>query len=316
MANTASGRRFLALFRAGKNSLHPQLTKRLEKQNFDYALSWYADEDAASLGMAEGAAFVHRVKGQKWPGLYATLTEYRDVIDGYDYVWFPDDDLLATPETVSEFFSTVSDLRLDLGQPALTLDSSHAHPIVVQHATFQVRFTNFVELMAPLMSRDMLRRTLPTMDGTLSGWGIDAVWPRFTRIGRIAIIDSTPVKHTREILVGGNGYRDNASQGIPPLLEEKMAFVRYGVTGRKHQHLNLGALLDTGDLVHLHPPKQDGTAPLMARLLHATKQFSSDPIGMSRYINAHAEYIEENDGSLLPLVLDEALGHLGLRTRA
>ena len=57
---------YLALFRAGPNSLHHHAVERLDAQNFDYALSWFGDQPPVH---AQGAAFVHMQKGAKWPGL-------------------------------------------------------------------------------------------------------------------------------------------------------------------------------------------------------------------------------------------------------
>ena len=37
-------KQYLALFRAGPNSLHPAAVERLSEQNFDYALSWFGDQ--------------------------------------------------------------------------------------------------------------------------------------------------------------------------------------------------------------------------------------------------------------------------------
>ncbi|WP_300680123.1 DUF707 domain-containing protein [Nocardioides sp.] len=308
---STSSRRFLALFRAGKNSLHPKLVARLEEQNFDYGLSWYADEDPVALGMADGAAFVHHVAGQKWPGLVATFDAMADVIARYDYVWMPDDDLLCEPETVSEFFNIVADLGLDLAQPALAPGSSFVHQIVGQHPAFQVRFTNFVELMCPLMSRDMLARALPTMRDTLSGWGVDAVWPRMTRTGRIAIIDATPILHTRPIL-GGDGYQTNQAAAIPMRLEETMAFERYDVRGYDRPHLNFGGLLTDGSTVCLGGPSTAATEALLSHLAASAAAMPVSWLSFSRYLGDHADAVRHGSHPYLPVALNEALGSTGL----
>ena len=118
---------YLALFRSGPKSLHPQAVQRLKDQNFDYALSWFGDDRPEALGMAEGAAFVHMQKGAKWPGLEQTLIAHWEQIQQYRYVWLPDDDLLCVPEDVSRMFAICDELQLELAQPALTPDS-YLHP--------------------------------------------------------------------------------------------------------------------------------------------------------------------------------------------
>jgi len=136
--------------------------QRLSEQNFDYALSWFGDE---APEMAEGAAFVHLQKGPKWPGLEKTIVAHWDTVKQYRYLWLPDDDLLCVPEQVSRMFAVCSDLKLELAQPALTTDSYFTHVITLQHSAFQVRFTNFVEIMAPVLSIDLFARIFHSLQG-------------------------------------------------------------------------------------------------------------------------------------------------------
>jgi hypothetical protein len=157
---------YLALFRAGANSLHRAAVERLPAQNFDYALSWFGDAEPE----APGAAFVHRQQGAKWPGLEQTLLAHWDRLQHYRYVWLPDDDLLCVPENVSRLFAVCDELQLELAQPALTRDSYFTHVVTLQHSEFQLRFTNFVEIMAPVLSIDMLARVFPTLAGNISGY--------------------------------------------------------------------------------------------------------------------------------------------------
>jgi hypothetical protein len=142
---------YLALFRSGPSSLHPHAVERLADQNFDYALSWFGDDEPHERFQA-GAVFVHKQKGAKWPGLEQTMLAHWDTIQKYKYIWLPDDDLLCVPEDVSRMFSVCDELQLELAQPALTRDSYFTHAVTLQHKAFQLRFTNFVEIMAPVLS--------------------------------------------------------------------------------------------------------------------------------------------------------------------
>jgi hypothetical protein len=211
---------YLALFRAGPNSLHPAAVAHLAEQNFDYALSWFGDQPP----QAADAAFVHLQKGAKWPGLEQTLIAHWDEVSQYRYIWLPDDDLLCQPDLISRMFLVCEELKLELAQPALTPDSYFTHPITLQHSQFQLRFTNFVEIMAPIFSVEMLARVFPTLQGNISGYGLDGVWPRLSELGRVAIIDDTPVKHTRP--VGGPNYQFNKQAGTSPVQEDWLASAR------------------------------------------------------------------------------------------
>jgi hypothetical protein len=274
---------YLALFRAGKSSLHPSAIERLGEQNFDYALSWFGDEPPA----AEGAAFVHMQKGAKWPGLHATIAEHWDLISQYRYVWLPDDDLLCTPENVSRMFAICEDLALDLAQPALTPDSYFAHVVTLQHSAYQVRFTNFVEIMAPVLSIDMLARVFPTLREAISGYGLDAVWPRMTQLGKVAIIDDTPVRHTRPL--GGPNYAFSKAAGLSPIQEDWLVCAQHFVEQPSDMHLTFGGLLQTGDAICI------GSTPaeidqVLATLMASCADLPLTALQAVRYLSNHVTY--------------------------
>lgn len=305
---------FLALFRAGSKSLHPHAVQRLAEQNFDYALSWFGAEAPA----AEGAAFVHLQKGAKWPGLQETLIAHWDTIQQYEYVWLPDDDLLCEPELVSRMFAICRDLQLDLAQPALTRDSYFSHLITLQHTEFQVRFTNFVEIMAPVVSIDMLARVFPTLQGNVSGWGLDSLWPRLTKLGKVAIIDDTPVKHTRP--VGGPNYQFNKEVGLTPAQEALLGMARYGIDTPADFHVNYAGLLQTGEPICIGPTVNEVDA-VLKKLIASTNGLKTSAIQLTRYLGNHLNYwmggIEHSGHSTYPrdfirLVLNQTLKDTGI----
>lgn len=304
---------FLALFRAGKSSLHPHAVERLAEQNFDYALSWFADEPPE----APGAAFVHMQKGAKWPGLYETIRANWDQISQYRYVWLPDDDLLCIPEDVSRMFAICDDLALELAQPALTTDSYFSHVITLQHHNFQVRFTNFVEIMAPVLSIDMLARVFHTMKDTISGYGLDGVWPRLSTLGRIAIIDDTPVKHTRP--VGGPNYAFSKKAGLDPIQEEWLLTATHMIEQPSDLQLTYGGLLQNGDAICI------GSAPseidlVLTELLSSCSRLPATALQVTRYLSNHLSYWSGQQQGLvryprvmLHIVLERALKSHGIR---
>jgi hypothetical protein len=278
-------RRHLALFRSGPTSLHPHAVARLERQNFDYCLSWFGADDPGDLGMADGARFVHRVTGPKWPGVHATLVEYRDVIDRYDYVWLPDDDLMCVPELVSEMFDITAQLKLDLAQPALDPKSYFSYPITLRHPRFQVRWTSFVEVMAPLLSTPFLWKVLPTIAENVTGWGLDFVWPTMTSVGKMAIIDETPVLHTRP--VGGPNYAAaKQAGGRSPEEELEWTIRHYGIRHPWDHQIAYGGLLDNGDIAVLGPDARAAT-PLIRAVQGSWRPWECGTPQMERYLRNH-----------------------------
>lgn len=274
---------YLALFRAGPKSLHPSAVAGLENQNFDYALSYFGDDEPS----AEGAVFVHKQKGAKWPGLERTLAAHWDTIQQYRYVWLPDDDLLCQPELVSRMFLICDELQLDLAQPALTRDSYFTHLISMQHSEFQLRFTNFVEIMAPVLSIDMLARIFPTLKGSVSGYGLDNLWPRLTQLGKVAVIDETPVKHTRP--VGGPNYVFNKEAGLTPAQEARVALARHFVETPADFQINFAGLLQSGDTICMGSSTFEIDA-MLGKLISSTNGLKTSPLSLTRYLGNHLTY--------------------------
>lgn len=305
---------YLALFRAGPSSLHPHAVERLAQQNFDYALSWFGDDAPAH---ADGAAFVHFVKGAKWPGLEQTLLAHWDLIQKYRYVWLPDDDLLCVPEQVSRMFAICDELQLELAQPALTRDSYYTHLVTLQHTEFQLRFTNFVEIMAPVLSTDMLARVFHTLAGQVSGYGLDALWPRFAHLGKVAIIDDTPVRHTRP--VGGPNYAFSKKAGLAPAHEDWLVSAGSFVETPADFHVNFAGLLQNGDPICIGSSTGEIDAMLKA-LMGSANGLKVSALVLTRYLSNHFSYWSGGElghtrypRALLRVVLNQALKHCGIR---
>jgi hypothetical protein len=168
-------------------------------------------------------------KGPKWPALFELIQNLGQDAYNYDRVWLPDDDLSATKAEINSLFDIVEKYALALAQPALTADSHLGHLITLRNRSFHLRFTNFVEIMAPCFSRDFLKQMLPSFNENLSGWGLDFFWP--TKISdwkRIAIIDAVTVCHTRP--VGGPNYRHLVGGGKDPQQELRDLLAKHGVT--------------------------------------------------------------------------------------
>lgn len=215
--------RNLVVLRAGEGSLHPRWLAATGR-DFELFVSDYGPQPGRWL--AESDLYEHR-PGAKWPALGALLAEHPHLLDDYDAFWFPDDDLDATPATIERLFAFFHAHALHLAQPALTRDSFHTWSTLLQDEASLLRHVRFVEVMAPLFSRQALRLCAPTFAESASGWGLDWVWPALLdRAGLegIAVIDATPVRHTRPV-GGGNLYRD----GMDPRADAEALVRRYGL---------------------------------------------------------------------------------------
>jgi len=221
-------RRNLVVVRAGKNSLHPRWLDAGGQRTWDLVVSIY-DPDAIFDHGPE--ALVVYQRGGKWNGLYSYLSR-PGVLSGYDYVWLPDDDIDARSEQIDQIFTMMRRYALDVAQPALTRSSYYSHFAMLACPGYVLRYVNFVEIMAPCLTMNLLSAVLSDFQRTSSGFGLDYIWCRISDapLYKAAIIDTVAVRHTRPI--GSALRRHMRRDGLVAEEEELSLRSRYRVHGR------------------------------------------------------------------------------------
>lgn len=219
--------RNLVVVRAGRNSLHPKWLENAEGRIWDLIVSYYDDTEHEHPADVR----VVRQKGGKWDGLHVLLAG-SDILDRYDYIWLPDDDILTSCQTINEMFRMMARYDLAVAQPSLRRDSYFTHFIFNRCPGFLLRFTNFVEIMVPCLRADVLRTICADMKETRSGFGLDYVWCRLEghTHRKCAILDGIEVCHTRPVGVHLRG--EMQKQGILPEDEEARLRLKYGIADR------------------------------------------------------------------------------------
>ena len=205
--NRKRRRRALVVLRAGDSSLHPEWLQGAppETRNWDLHLSYFGDQH---YPFPERPADVTLSieKGTKATGTVVALAKLCKRVAAYDWIWLPDDDLKADLPTLNRFFDIVLDHDLDLAQPALGTGSYVSYDITVQRPHMKLRYTSFVEIMAACFSRRALEICRPYLGATISSWGPSHLFPRLLGYPhrKIAIVDQTPIVHTRPVACGPN----------------------------------------------------------------------------------------------------------------
>jgi len=217
----------LIIIRAGHGSIHPSWLWFV-KGVADVALSIYDD----SVWPTDGARFVHYATGGKFPGLLAFFQAFPGVIETYDYFWLFEDDLDLPFQSLRRTLDILTVFPFDLAAPSLTCDSFFSWPIAVRNSQFQFRCTNFVEVMAPIMSRAFLRRALPAFGDNYSGWGHEWLWQRLlAETGSFAgILDCAPITHGRRF-GAGTLYQNRPAEGWTPEEDKARLLAKYGLDG-------------------------------------------------------------------------------------
>jgi len=203
----------LVLIRAGAKSLHPKWTDATSPdRNFDIiALPYEQKEDTYPENSHDA---LYYTPGPKVKGYYDWIKNNKSIFSDYEFIALIDDDIITTHRDLSRLFQYCKTLNLELAQPALTQDSYYSLLITRQHKSFLHRWTNWVEIMAPIFSANLLENCLETFPLNFYGGGsLDSLWPRYCErtIGSMAIIDKIPIQHTREVGSAGSGTMGNSS---------------------------------------------------------------------------------------------------------
>ncbi|WP_186445531.1 DUF707 domain-containing protein [Paenibacillus cremeus] len=218
--------RYLVIARVGDGSLHREWLQPAEHKNFDLCLSYYGNEPGR---YANECDYYVESKGPKFIKLHELIQSLGSLVFQYDAIWLPDDDISTNAYNISRMFQIFSEQNLQLAQPALT---KHAFfQVTVRHIDYKLRYTKFVEVMVPIFSREALQICWPTFNKSLTGWGLEHVWAKLLGYPnkKMAIIDETPVKHTRPA-GGGELYRNiEAEYGINVWQNTENLLNEYGI---------------------------------------------------------------------------------------
>ncbi len=194
-----TGRRHLVVLRANEQSLHPHWERDLpdDQRSWDLCVSFYGR--AASYPLDDFSEFTSfQTQERKFQAIRSLLLS-NPLLRDYDYFMFPDDDLQMSWGDINRAFHAMHRWGLRIAQPSLKSGGHINYSATLQDHVYRVRFTNMVEVMIPMMSRDVLRDCLGTFDLTRSSFGIDYVWSKVAdvRLNHVGIIDDVAVLHTR-----------------------------------------------------------------------------------------------------------------------
>jgi hypothetical protein len=222
-----ASRRNLVVVRAGDRSLHPVWLAGESARNFDIFVSYFGTSPGKHQAQAD---YYEAATGLKFPALARLLAERSDMFSRYDAYWFPDDDLLADSETIGRMFELFHQHDLWLAQPALGPGSHLTYPATAQCRDATLRFAGFVEVMCPVFSRFSLGLLGSTFSASASGWGLDFLWAHLLKNPQsgIAILDETPVVHTRPV-GGGSFYAECKKIGVNPRADLERILKQHGL---------------------------------------------------------------------------------------
>lgn len=186
------------------------------RAHIDVALSWYEE------GPAGGSPAEHFCVGPKWRGVADYFNKNPGQLEEFSHFWFAEDDLYIPEETVVIAKRLAEEPHFKLMAPTLGGGSFYSLYIALSNRSFLFRIVDFVEIMAPIFSKDLLKLCLPTFNDNHSGWGYEWYWQRAVENlgGLTAALDCAPMFHTRPV-GGGTLYA-----GAPAPKEEMHQFLK------------------------------------------------------------------------------------------
>ncbi len=226
-----SFRKGLVVLRANERSLHRTWKADVadNDRNWDLCVSWYGKEE--TFGPEVGGEYqVLQNQDRKFTAIHKLL-HADSLLWDYDYFMFPDDDILASWLSINTLFEICREHALELAQPALKHGSFFGPLETLQRPHSLMRFTNFVEVMCPIFSKEALRRCIPSFEHPVMGWGLDTIWHSLLggRATSTAIIDLVAIEHTRPVGMQYGNYDVSAEQReLARLYGVSFSFKEYG----------------------------------------------------------------------------------------
>jgi hypothetical protein len=190
-------KKYLVISTVGDESLHPEWISGTP--NFDLVLLYYGDDEKIAELNIQYTPYVYVAKGEKYHLLKSFIQSNLDFISNYEYIWFPDDDVSISTQNINKLFKTAVQYQLSISQPAM--EGYISHEITKPIPNSLLRYTNFVEVLAPLFDKETLFKVYDTFNLNYSSWGYDYLWTHLLGYpkNKIAIIDDIIMAHTKPV---------------------------------------------------------------------------------------------------------------------
>lgn len=218
----------LILATTGEKSLH----KNWISDEYDIFLINYSKKNYSK----DCNYYVDNVSGSKYNLIYKQKKEILKIINNYENIFIPDDDILIFPEQIKKIFEVHSNYKLSLSMPALRgvfkkNDKRYIEvPIMNSSPNLILKYTNWVGIICPCFSKNFFIKSLETFSYNKSNWGIALLWSNSIKEkDKIAIIDSIEAIHSRRLNLGESinqtyKKRENEFKEIKKTLTYKWSF--------------------------------------------------------------------------------------------
>jgi len=217
----------LVFVQAGPLSLH-QHWYDANTAEFDLLLNYY---NPTGFDANEGD-YVFSQVGTKFTAFAKLYAQYEAMFNSYEYVYLLDDDIYIDTHAINTMFDLCIRNQAAGAQPSLTQNSHCIWPVFFNQGT-GIRQVNGVEIMMPVLSRELMRQCAPTFFESVSGFGLDLYISKLVQehlSGKLYVFDTVQAVHDKPIDDSGGAYYENMRKNlINPKAELWSLVEKYGL---------------------------------------------------------------------------------------
>jgi hypothetical protein len=235
-------RKNLIFMRGGDESLHPLwLAQKGVERTWDLHVSYFGKNEAPAMAGSEGVSFTKDEAIFKWAGMRVCLEKKPFDLDAYEYIAYPDDDVVVTTEGWNRVFELMRQYDLHAAQLSLHPYSDYTINQTLQRPGLLLRYVSCIECMVPVSRVSVFKHAAQYFDDPGSSWGTDyVIGHHLKHIPKsMAILDAVPALHTRAHGISAM-YKDMTSGGLDYYEMEARFLAKLGLSRIPRQ--TLGAI--------------------------------------------------------------------------
>lgn len=158
---------------------------------------------------------------------YHAFAQIREFLN-FSYVFLLDADIDLPNFSEQTFLRKIEPKSFNCLQFSLCGDSHTAYAFLMKRGISDFRRVNFIEVMAPVFSREGIDRVVHTFPMSISTWGLDFAWAKILGGNGMYVMDTESMTHLgKPDLVDGPFYRYLTSLGIDPLVEMRRLMANF-----------------------------------------------------------------------------------------
>jgi hypothetical protein len=240
--------RSLLFSSVGVHSKHSMwLDTKDQPQNFDVVLYYYDHDEKyldELLNIQSETCQVVKHEGLKWPNFYHYYQSNKGIVDRYQYIWVPDDDIQMDGSQINKMFDTLKEHpEIQVCGPSTTLDSccslGYTPRFDKQIRGLLLQYVTFVENGLLLFKTQMLHNPyfLNLIHSAYTGYWLDApmryCFDESQRPTAMALLHNVAARHLNRVT---SGYTSDLDKVIPRCLHSR-DIDRFLSNGVPREHL-------------------------------------------------------------------------------